>query len=121
MAHYNRRRQRQTSKQYAMVTVKALIVTLAEKLAEEKAKTPLDILIKMPAETRRAAQTKTHCHPLLDVKIQAISVTLVELETSKMVDTWTDRVATVEIRTVDETLRQLETEALINTPSDALA
>ena len=66
-------------------------------------------------------QTKTHCHPLRRVKIEAISVTLGVIEARKVVDTWANTVARVEIRTVDVTLSQLEAKALINTPSDALA
>ena len=56
-----------------------------------------------------------------DVKIQVNSNTLVEVEESKVVGTWAERVAKMEIRTVDETLSQLEAETLINTPCDALA
>jgi len=63
-------------------------------------------------------QTKTHCHPLRDVKIEVISD---EVEARKVVDIWADTVARVEIRTVNEILGQLEAEQLINTPSDAIA
>ena len=45
-------------------------------------------LIYTPAETLREVRTKTHCHPLGDVKIEAISDTLVEVEASKVVYTW---------------------------------
>ena len=77
-------------------------------------------LIETPVETLGEAQTKTHCHPLRDVKIEAIGVTLGEVKASKLADAWGDTVARVEIRTVDGTLRQLEAEALIDMPSDAL-
>lgn len=59
-------------------------------------------LIETPVETLGEAQTKTHCHPLRDVKIEAISVKLGEVKASKLAD---DTVARVEIRTVDGTLR----------------
>ena len=73
------------------------------------------------AETLREAQTKRHCHPLCVVKMQAISDTLIEVDASKVVHTWTDTVPRMEIRTVDDTLCQLKVETLINKPSDALA
>ena len=78
-------------------------------------------LIETPSESLGEAQTKTYCHPLRDVKIEAISVTLGEVRASKLVDAWGDTLARVEIRTVDGTLGQLEAEALIDTPSDTLA
>ena len=78
-------------------------------------------LIERLVETLREVQTKTHCHPLLRVKIEAISVTLSEIEARKVVYTWANTGSRVEIRTVDVTLGQLEAKALINTPSDALA
>ena len=78
-------------------------------------------LMDRPAETLREAQRKTHCHPLQDVKIQVNSNTLVEVDASKVVGTWAERIARMEIRTVNETLSQLEAETLINTPCDALA
>ena len=46
-------------------------------------------------------QTKTHFHPLRDLRIDAISNTLVEFEANKVVYTWADTVARVKIRTVD--------------------
>ena len=46
-------------------------------------------------------QTKTHFHPLLDLRIDAISNTLVEFEANKVVYTWADTAARVKIRTVD--------------------
>ena len=70
-------------------------------------------------ETLREAQT--HCQPLLNVKIEAISVTRGDVKASKVVDTWADIAARVEIITVDDALRQLAAVAVINTPSDALA
>ena len=78
-------------------------------------------LIETPVDTLREVQTKTHCHPLLRVKIEAMSVTLGEIEARKVVDTWANTLVRVEIRTVDGTLGQLEAKALINTPSYALA
>ena len=39
-------------------------------------------LIERPVETLREVQTKTHCHPLRRVKIEAISVTLGAKESS---------------------------------------
>ena len=44
-------------------------------------------LIETPAKTLREKQTKTHCHPLRDVKIEAISVTLSEVKAFTVVDT----------------------------------
>ena len=64
-------------------------------------------LIKMPPATLREAQTKTLCHPLRDVKIEASSVTLCEVREFKIVDTWADKKARIEIRTVDDTLGQI--------------
>ena len=78
-------------------------------------------LIETPAETLREAQTKTHSHPLRDVKVEVISDTLVEEKASKVVDTWPDTVARVEIRKVHDTLGQLEGKALMRTRSHALA
>ena len=57
--------------------------------------------IDTPAETLREVQTKTHFHPLRDLRIEAISNTLVEVEANKVVYTWADTVARVKIRTVD--------------------
>ena len=57
-------------------------------------------LIDTSAESIREAQNKTHCLPLHDVKIEAISSTLFEVEVSKVVVTWVNSVARVEIRTV---------------------
>ena len=54
--------------------------------------------------TIREVQTKRHCHPLRDVKMEAISDTLVEVDARKVVHTWADTVPRVEIRTVDDTL-----------------
>ena len=65
-------------------------------------------LIGTPPETIREAQTKTDCHPLRDVKIEEISRTMLEVEASKVVDTWANRVARVEIRTVDDKLGKIE-------------
>ena len=65
-------------------------------------------LIETPVETLGEVETKTHCHPLRDVKIEAISVTLGEVKAGKLTDAWGDTVARVEIRTVDGTLRQLK-------------
>ena len=73
------------------------------------------------AEILREAQTKTHCHLLLHVKVEVISDTLVEEEASKVVVTWPDIVVRVEIRNVLDTLGELEAGAVINTRSDALA
>ena len=78
-------------------------------------------LMQTPAATLREAQTKKHCHLLLDVKVEVISDTLVEEEASKVVDTWPDTVVRVEIRNMLDALGQLEAEAVINTRSDALA
>ena len=64
-------------------------------------------LIKMRAATLREAQTKTLCHPLRDVKIEASSVTLCEVREFKIADTWADKKARIEIRTVDDTLGQI--------------
>ena len=50
-------------------------------------------LIDTPNETLREVQTKTHCNPLRDVKVEAISDTLVEVEARKVVDIWADTVA----------------------------
>ena len=77
-------------------------------------------LIETLAKTLRVAQTKTHCHPLLNVKTDAISLTVGEVKGSKVVYTWADTVSRMEIRTLDYTVGQLEAEALINTPSKAL-
>ena len=74
----------------------------------------------MVVETLREAQTKKHCHPLLNVKIEAINVTRGEVKASKVAHTWADTAARVEIRTVDDAMRQLAAVALINTSSDAL-
>ena len=57
--------------------------------------------IDTPAETLREVQTKTHFHPLPDLRVEAISNTLVEVEGNKVVYTWADTVARVKIRTVD--------------------
>jgi len=45
-------------------------------------------LIDTPAETLLEAYNKTHCHPLRDVKIEAIVHTLGEVKERKEVDTW---------------------------------
>ena len=39
-------------------------------------------LIEKPVETLREVQTKTHCHPLPNVKIESISFTMGEIELS---------------------------------------
>lgn len=78
-------------------------------------------LIYTLVKTLRETDTKTHCNPLHDVKIEEISGTLAKVEATKVGDTWADTVGRVKIRTTDKTLGQLPTEALINTPSDVLA
>ena len=45
-------------------------------------------------------------HPLRDVKIDPVNVTLSEVEASKVVDSWADTVGRLKIRTVDDTLGQ---------------
>ena len=44
-------------------------------------------LMDTPGWTLQEVQTKTACHPLRDVTIEAISVTLGEVEASKVVHT----------------------------------
>lgn len=58
---------------------------------------------------------------MLNVKIEGKSVTLGEVEASKVEYTWADTVSRVEIRKIDYTVSQLEAEELINTPSNTLA
>jgi len=70
-------------------------------------------------ETLREAHTD--CQPLLNVKIEAISITRGDVKASKVVDTWADIAARVEIITVDDAPRQLAALAVINTSSEALA
>ena len=78
-------------------------------------------LIETMAETIGEAQTKTHCDPFHDLKIQAKIDTLCGVEGSKLVKTWADTVVKVETRTLGNTLGQLQAEALINTPGNAVA
>ena len=89
---------------------------MAAHVVMRSAKPPIDT----PNETVRELQTKTHCHPLRDGKVEAISGTLVEVEARKVVDIWADTVARVEIRTVNDSLGQLESEEPIKTLSNAL-
>ena len=70
---------------------------LGTKYVMPKAKPSIDT----PAKTLREVQTKTHFHPLRDLRIEAISSTLVQVEASKVVYTWADTAAKVEIRSVD--------------------
>lgn len=58
---------------------------------------------------------------MLNVKIKRKSVTLGEVEESKVKYTWADTVSRVEIRKIDYTVSQLKAEELINTPSNTLA
>ncbi len=52
------------------------------------------------------------CHPLISVKIEAISVVLGEVQASKVVYAWVGTVSRVEIRIVHYTVGQLKAKAL---------